>query len=175
MKYKELQAEMINRELFAHFTRHQVVSQCWRKVDGQWCIKDIAFTDDWDEADYRTLIACLQSTLAGGGVVFGAFKGGLLKGFASVEAKLFGKNKEYLDLTSLHVSEEMRGKSIGKELFRLSKAWAKEHGAKKLYISAHSSVETQAFYRAMGCVEAVEYNEAHVAAEPCDCQMEYVL
>jgi N-acetylglutamate synthase-like GNAT family acetyltransferase len=69
----------------------------------------------------------------------------------------------------------MRGKSIGKELFRLSKAWAKEHGAQKLYISAHSSVETQAFYRAMGCVEAVEYNEAHVAAEPCDCQMECVL
>lgn len=175
MVYQKLQAETINRELFTHFTRHQVVSQCWRKVDGQWCIKDIAFTDDWDEADYRTLIACLQSTLAGGGVVFGAFKDGQLKGFASVEAELFGKNKGYLDLTSLHVSEEMRGKSIGKELFRLSKAWAKEHGAQKLYISAHSSVETQAFYRAMGCVEAVEYNEAHVAAEPCDCQMECVL
>ncbi|MBG0785398.1 MAG: GNAT family N-acetyltransferase [Anaerolineaceae bacterium] len=175
MEYQELQAEMINRELFAHFTRHQVVSQCWRKVDGQWCIKDIAFTDDWDEADYRTLIACLQSTLAGGGVVFGAFEGGRLKGFASVEAKLFGKNKGYLDLTSLHVSEDVRGKGIGKALFRLSKAWAMEHGAQKLYISAHSSVETQAFYKAMGCVEAVEYNEAHVEAEPCDCQMECVL
>ena len=150
MKYKELQPEMINRELFAHFTRHQIVSQCWRKVDGQWCIKDIAFTDDWDEENYRTLIACLQSTLAGGGVVFGAFEDGRLKGFASVEANLFGKNKEYLDLTSLHVSEEMRAKGIGKELFRLAKEWAKAHGAQKLYISAHSSVETQAFYRAMG-------------------------
>ena len=175
MEYRELQPEMINRELFAHFTRHQVVTQCWRKVDGQWCIQDIAFTDDWDEENYRTLIACLQSTLAGGGVVFGAFEDGRLKGFASVEANLFGKNKEYLDLTSLHVSEEMRTKGIGKELFRLAKEWAKAHGAQKLYISAHSSVETQAFYKAMGCVEAVEYNEAHVEAEPCDCQMECVL
>ena len=175
MEYQVLQAEMINRELFTHFTRHQLVSQCWRKVDGQWCIKDIAFTDDWDEENYRTLIACLQSTLASGGVVFGAFEDGQLKGFASVEADLFGKNKEYLDLTSLHVSEDKRGKGIGKVLFGLSKEWAKEHGAQKLYISAHSSVETQAFYRAMGCVEAVEYNESHVAAEPCDCQMECVL
>ena len=45
-------------------------------------------------------------------------------------------------------------------------------GAKKLYISAHSAVETQAFYRAMGCVEAQEYNQKHVEAEPYDCQME---
>ena len=46
---------------------------------------------------------------------------------------------------------------------------------KKLYLSAHSAVETQAFYAAMGCVEAREYNEAHVASEPFDCQMEYAL
>ena len=172
MKYKELQPEMINRELFAHFKRHQLVTQCWRKVGDQWCIKDIAFTDDWNEENYTTLITCLRSTVGGGGVVFGAFLDGCLKGFSSVEANLFGINEEYLDLTSLHVSEELRGNGIGKELFRLSKEWAKKHGAQKLYISAHSSVETQAFYRAMGCVEAMEYNESHVAAEPCDCQLE---
>ena len=66
----------------------------------------------------------------------------------------------------------MRGKGIGKELFVRAKAWAKEQGAKKLYISAHSAVESQAFYRAMGCVEAKEYNPEHVAKEPCDCQLE---
>ena len=73
MKYKELQPEMNNRELFAHFTRHQIVTQCRRKVDGQWCIKDIAFTDDWDEENYRTLIACLQSTLAGAALYLALF------------------------------------------------------------------------------------------------------
>ena len=136
MEYKEIQSEMITRELFAHFKRHQLVTQCWRKVGDQWCIKDIAFTDDWNEENYRTLITCLLSTVAGGGVVFGAFLDGCLKGFSSVEANLFGKNKEYLDLTSLHVSEELRSNGIGKELFRLSKEWAKKHGAQKLYISA---------------------------------------
>ena len=44
-----------------------------------------------------------------------------------------------------------------------------------LYISAHSAVESQAFYKKMGCVEAEEYDPAHTAAEPCDCQLEYLL
>ena len=71
----------------------------------------------------------------------------MLKGFVSVEASLFGGSQKYLDLTSIHVSEDMRGTGIGRELFLSAKKWAKGKGAAKLYISAHSSVETQAFYR----------------------------
>lgn len=33
----------------------------------------------------------------------------------------------------------------------------------------------QAFYRALGCVEAQVYNKEHVEKEPYDCQMECVL
>ena len=43
---------------------------------------------------------------------------------------------------------------------------------RKLYISAHSAVETQSFYRAMGCVEAEAYCAEHVEREPFDCQLE---
>ena len=52
------------------------------------------------------------------------------------------------------------------------KEWAKQKGAKKLYISAHSAVESQAFYKSMGCVEAEVYNKKHVEDEPYDCQLE---
>lgn len=102
----------------------------------------------------------------------GAFVHEELKGFVSVESGLFGSNREYLDLSSLHVSEDMRGKGIGRTLFRSAMDWARERGAAKLYISGHSAVESQAFYRAMGCVEAREYNQSHVEKEPCDCQLE---
>jgi N-acetylglutamate synthase-like GNAT family acetyltransferase len=64
---------------------------------------------------------------------------------------------------------------IGKKLFSLVCKKAKEMGAQRLYISAHSSQETQAFYKAMGCVEAMEYSDKLVAEEPCDCQLEYKL
>lgn len=56
-----------------------------------------------------------------------------------------------------------------------TKIWAQEHGAKKLYISAHSAVESQAFYETVGCVEAEECNQGHVEKEPYDCQLECIL
>lgn len=108
-------------------------------------------------------------------MVYGAFEDGALKGFASVEGTFFGSRKQYLELSSLHVSEDCRGRGIGRTLMDRAKAWAKDRGAEKLYISAHSSVESQAFYRAMGCVEAEEYSRPHVEKEPFDCQLEVLL
>ena len=174
-QYRELTENEICRDLFSQFIRRQNVVKCWRREGGKWVIRDDPFIDDWSEADYGILITCLRNTAATGGIVYGFFHDGKLKGFASVESALFGTAGKYLDLTSLHVSADMRGKGIGKALFLAAGKWAKEHGAEKLYISAHSAVETQAFYRAMGCVEAQEYNQSHVEAEPYDCQLEYSL
>lgn len=170
--YKNLQENEISRELFRHFVRHQTVVKCRRKENGKWIIKDDPFIDDWSEADYKFLVSCLRNTAATGGLVYAAFCEGVLKGFVSVEPKLFGENHRYLDLSSIHVSEDMRGKGVGTALFRAAKEWAKAHGAKKLYISAYSAVESQAFYHKMGCAEAAVYNQSHVEAEPYDCQLE---
>lgn len=172
MVYRSLSWEEINRELFRYFIRRQVVTKCWRKIEGEWRIRNIAFIDDWTQADYDKLVDCLRNTVSTGGLVMGAFAQGRLKGFVSVEPDRFGKNREYLDLSSIHVSEDMRGKGIGRALFRSAMRWAKEQGAEQLYISAHSAVESQAFYRAMGCVEAKECHRGHVEKEPCDCQLE---
>lgn len=175
MEYRQLTEHEINRELFSHFIRHQTVVKCWRRVNGEWIIQDAPFIDDWSEADYKTLISCLKNTAATGGFVYAAFHDCTLKGFVSVEPELFGGEHKYLDLSSIHVSEDMRGKGIGAALFLAAKAWAKAHGAGKLYISAHSAVESQAFYHKMGCVEAALYNQSHVDAEPYDCQLECAL
>lgn len=170
--YRELTEKEICRDLFRQFIRRQIVVECWRRENGNWVIRDDPFIDDWSESDYEFLVACLKNTIATGGFVYGFFCDGILKGFISVESALFGTVEKYLDLTSLHVSRDMRGKGIGKILFHEAGRWAKNHGAEKLYISAHSAVETQAFYKAMGCVEAKEYNQQHVEAEPYDCQLE---
>ena len=172
MYFKELKVDEINLKLFEYFQRHQTITHCWRKIDGAWCVKEVLFTNDWDNEEYLTLVTSLKRTVASGGIVFGVFFGEALKGFTSVEPTFFGRNNEYLDLSSLHVSEDMRGKGVGKELFHLAKTWAKEHGAKKLYISSHSAVESHAFYHAVGCVEAREYSRHHVEKEPYDCQLE---
>lgn len=175
VQYRTLKEQEINRQLFGHFIRRQVVGKCLRREGDIWIEKDDPFIDDWSEQDYETLIRCLKNTVRTGGFVCGAFDNGMLKGFVSVESERFGSENQYLDLTSIHISEDMRRNGIGKALFLAAGRWAGEQGAKKLYISAHSAVESQAFYRAMGCVEAAEYQRAHVEAEPYDCQLEYVI
>ena len=173
--YRAVESDELCIELFAHFDRYQKVTHCWRKEDGRWVIKPVAFTEQWGEKEYRSLALDLQNTLKNGGVVFGVFADGQLKGFSEVTAEPLGPEKEYLELSSLHVSYDFRRQGAGKKLLSLAADWARDKGAKKLYISAHSSVESQAFYRAVGCVDAVYPDAAHVEKEPCDCQLEYRL
>ena len=175
IQYREVQADEINRDLFKDFIRRQVVTKCWRKENGIWVIREDPFTDDWSESDYRILISCLRNTVQTGGFVYAAFYMDMLKGFVSAEAELFGGEEGYCDLSSIHVSEDMRKQGIGRALFLAAKTWAKQKGAKKLYISAHSAIESQAFYRSMGCVEANVYHQGHVEKEPFDCQLECIL
>lgn len=104
------------------------------------------------------MIGCLRNTAHTDGFVYGAFLNDVLKGFVSVERGFF-----------------LRRKGIGKELFLADAEWARKQGAKKLYLSSHSAVESQAFYHSMGCVDAAEYNQKHVEEEPYDRQLEYVL
>ena len=169
---REISMEELTVELFSDFRRHQEVTQCWRKREGEWVIIDNPFTEEWSQAHYRCLVEDLRNTLATGGVVYGYFESGVLKGFSSVEPEFFGSRGQCLELSSLHVSEELRGRGIGRALMSHARKWAKARGAEKLYISAHSSVESQAFYRAVGCREAEEYSRPHVEKEPYDCQLE---
>lgn len=173
--YKVLTENEISLELFQYFLRHQIVTNCWRRNNGKWTVRYAPFIDDWTEENYLELVAALRETVHSGGLVYSAFCDRQLKGFASVTSEFFGTSKQYLDLTNIYVSEDKRNCGIGKNLFTFAKIWAKEHGAKKLYISAHSAVESQKFYKSLGCVEAKEYSQEHVEKEPFDCQLECVL
>lgn len=109
------------------------------------------------------------------GFVYGAMQSNVLKGFVTVDAKALGPDNKYLDLRDLFVSADARGQGIGRELFRAAAQWARSKGACKLYLSAHSAIETQAFYKAMGCVDAKYISLRHVEKEPYDRQLEYPL
>lgn len=83
--------------------------------------------------------------------------------------------EQYLQLMQIHVSYEYRSKGIGRELFALCSEKARQLGAKKLYISTHSSEESQHFYKSVGCVDAEEMNKKLAEYEPDDRQMEFIL
>jgi len=79
-------------------------------------------------------------------------------------------------LDMMQVSSEYRGQGIGRQLFEegkaeARKAEARKAGAKALYISACSSEETIAFYRAMGSNLATNPIKEIAEEEPFDLQM----
>jgi len=103
------------------------------------------------------------------------FDGARLIGFSSIGGKRFGSAGQYVQMWQMHVSEEYRGKGIGKRLFHIACDAARAKGGTKLYISTQCSEETQGFYRGLGCVDALEINQAIAEEEPWDCQLEYTL
>lgn len=177
MHYREIRKEELSRSLFAHFHRRQVVTDCLRREEEGWAVKPAPFVDDWSEEDYAFLVECLKGTITKGGAVFGAFleqeQGEeVLKGFASVEGVPMGSRGQYRDLTYLHVSEDMRGRGMGRKLFFTACQRALELGGEKLYIASHPAMETQLFYRMLGCTEAKEIVKKHLEEEPNGIQLE---
>ena len=74
-------------------------------------------------------------------------------------------------LDIIQVSLAYRGNGIGKKLFNIAKQEAKKAGAKALYISACSSEETIAFYKAMGAELTNSPIREIADDEPYDLQM----
>ena len=157
------------------FIRHQVVSECWRNIDGEWKLLPVAFTEDWDLEKCREEAAEITDRVNRDLIAFAAVENDKIAGYITVVTKQIGSRKQYLQLEAFQVSEPYRGRGIGKQLFTDACKNAKEIGAEKLYISAHSSKESLAAYKALGCVHVQEIIHSIADKEPCDVQLEYVL
>lgn len=171
---RTVHAAEITPGFLAGFSRSQAVEKCWRCRGGVWVVEDIAFREEWDATDLRRVARELRKT-AENGCVFAAFSGGAVCGFSSVSAAFFGKSARYAQLVELQVDSRLRGRHLGTALFYAAADGARALGAEKLYISGHSSVETQAFYSAMDCTDACEINSKLYYLEPCDRHLEYRL
>ncbi|MGN1341442.1 MAG: GNAT family N-acetyltransferase [Oscillospiraceae bacterium] len=173
--YTKLTEQNFHDNSLDDFIRHQQVTECWRRANGKMELQPVCFVEDWDIAKRRSIAGEILSCIKDSGFAYGAFSGGVVVGYICVSDKRFGSEGQYIELTLFHVSEPFRRMGIGQELFRLACAQARKLGAKKLYISAHSSKESIYAYRRFGCVEAEEINHEIAENEPYDIQMEYRL
>lgn len=87
-----------------------------------------------------------KNTLNTGGAVIGAFIEGKLAGFTSVENKFLVQKSVYTIIFNSCFIWKQR-KRHWQKLFQMIAQEARDLEAKKLYISAHSSEESQAFIR----------------------------
>lgn len=173
--YEKLNEKNFNSHSLDNFMRHQQVKECWRNVNGQWKLLPIEFEENWSIEECQEIAADVALHMDKDQTAIGAFCDAEIAGFITVSHNIFGNTARYVELVCFQVSEPHRGKGIGKALFKQACEEARRLGADKLYISAHSSKESQAAYKALGCVHATEINTKLVEEEPCDVQLEYAL
>jgi len=172
---QKLEIEECTTSLLDSFNRYQEVTHCWRKENREWELQNISFTEQWDKPKKIEVIKEFTKCIENGGIVTVALIENDIIGFSAILNNLFGKNINYIQLEQLHISVDFRNKGVGKKLFKEACTNAKRLNADKLYVSAQSSKETQAFYKAMGCYETLEINQQLFEDEPFDCHLEYLL
>lgn len=175
IEYVKLSTENFCMNSLDNFKRYQKVTRCWRKHNDTYTLTPVSYTENWSLLELREVAEKILKALCSGNAAFGAVCVGEIIGFALIERESFGSENQYVDLAEFYVSAPFQRKGIGKKLFGLSCGAAKDFGAKKLYISAHSAKESIAAYRSYGCVSALEINRVLAEKEPCDLQLEFDL
>lgn len=175
VEYGRITKENFTKYSLDTFIRHQQVQEVWRFIDGQWKLVPCRFTEDWSIDRRREVAEEILEGVENQGYAYAAWEKNRVVGYSYISPEPLGSAGQYMELRLFHISEPFRGMGIGRRLFEMAAEEAKRNGARKLYISAHSSRESQAAYRKLGCVHAQEVVEVIAQAEPFDVQMEYCL
>lgn len=173
--YTKLNRNNFTIESLDTFRRFQEVNESWRKINDEYVLVKNKYTEEWDLSKLRNVAQEILNAIDRNCIVYGAFHKEELIGFISLSNSFFGSSNQYIELVILQVSSQFRRYGIGRKMFELVCKEAKIAGGRKLYISAHASKESQAFYRKIGCIEATEINKFIAGNEPFDVQMEYQL
>ena len=147
------------------YNRKQNVNKVYRRIDGEYALVECKYTEDWDLNKKRSVAKQISSDDY---ITYVALENDKVVGFIGLLRKL---NGPYMILDMMQVTSECRGKGVGRRLFEAGKAEARKADAEALYISACSSEETIAFYRAMGSSLASDPIKEIAEEEPFDLQM----
>lgn len=110
-----------------------------------------------------------------GGTFLGVFDAETLIGIGVLESARVGRGRDRMQLAYLYVSRPYRGRGVGTQLFDAAASFAREAGARELYVSATPTENTVDFYLNRGCVLAPEPDPRLLAAEPDDIHLLYPL
>ena len=160
-----LSADNFKPDSLDNYPRKHDVKKVYRKHNGKYILVDCVYTEDWDMEKRRSVAKDISSDDY---VTYLAIENDEVVGFIGLRKTLV---EPYMILDMMQVSAACRGQGIGRKLFDMGKKEARKVGANALYISACSSEETIAFYKAMGA-ELADCPIKEIAEdEPYDLQM----
>lgn len=160
-----LSTENFNMNSLDNYQRKQDVKKVYRKHNGEYILVDCIYTEDWDVEKRRSVAKDISSDDY---ITYLAIDNDEVVGFIGLKKDLV---EPYMILDLMQVSATYRGQGIGRKLFDVGKEVARKAGAEALYISACSSEETIAFYKAMGAEHTDCPIEEIAEDEPYDLQM----
>jgi len=145
--YRALERDEIRK--FAEIDRYEIIEDIYYFRDDKLVLeKEYYEVKEFDNIAER--IKDLMDDYDAGKTIIGAFDEAKLVGLGSIGEKLIGKDKNVVNLETLHVSSKYRKKGIGNQLICILQEKAKQLGAEKLYVSATPSKNTVDFYRRVG-------------------------
>lgn len=165
VKIELLTERNFNEYSLDSYERRHDVKRVYRREGDEYILVDMPYVEDWDIEKKRQIAKAISSAEY---ISYVALDNERVVGFIGLIKEL---TDGYMILDMMHVSAQCRGMGIGRKLFDLGREEAKRAGAKALYISACSSEETIAFYRAMGAELTRHPIQEMAEAEPCDLQM----
>ena len=165
IKIELLSEANFNLESLDSYNRKQDVNKVYRKIDGEYKLIEHRYTEDWDLNKKRSVAKQISSDEY---ITYLAIENDEVVGFIGLKKELI---ESYMILDMMQVSAACRGQGIGRKLFDSGKEEARKAGAEALYISACSSEETIAFYKAMGAELADCPIKEIAEEEPYDLQM----
>ena len=160
-----LSAENFKQDSLDNYPRKQDVKKVYRKLGGEYILEDCVYTEDWNMEKRRSVAKDISGDDY---VTYLAIEKDEVVGFIGLKKELI---ESYMILDLMQVSAACRGQGIGRKLFDSGKEEARKAGAEALYISACSSEETIAFYKAMGAELADCPIKEIAEEEPYDLQM----
>ena len=163
--FELLSEKNFNANALDRFDRKHDVKRVYRKIGGEYTLVELPYVEDWSLEEKRE---AAEQISGDGTVAYLALDNETVAGFVALEKQLV---QDYMILEMMYVSAPYRGSGLGRKLFDLGREEAKKAGAKALYISACSSEETIAFYKAMGAELTDRPIQKMAEAEPCDLQM----
>ena len=171
IKYRVLERDEIRR--LNEIDRYEIIEEVYYFRDGK-LILEKEYSEVIDHSDISEMIDDYIEDYDYGGTFIGAFDGDKLVGMGGINGKLYGENKNIIQLSSMFVSNKYRKKGIGRQLISLLKVKAKQFGAEKLYVSATPSKNTVDFYRGAGFDLTTPVKELF-ESEPKDIHMDMKL
>lgn len=165
IKIELLSENNFNENSLDNYVRTQEVKKVYRRQGEEYVLVEMPYVEDWSLEKKRSVAKDICSKEY---ISYIALDDDKVVGFIGLKKQLVG---DYMILDMMHTSAEYRGKGLGRKLFELGKDAARKAGAKALYISACSSEETIAFYKAMGAVLTKDTIKEIEEDEPCDLQM----